>query len=292
MAKKIIVLGANGMAGHVITTGLKADAAYEVISVARTKSIVNPSVLMDVSDFNSLASLIKNTNADVIINCIGLLNKTAEDNPDQAILVNSYLPHFLESQTKNTNTKVIHISTDCVFSGEEGGYTEKSFKNGKGFYAQSKALGELENTKDLTFRTSIIGPELNTSGIGLFHWFANQTGSINGYTNAYWTGITTIELLNAIKTAITENLTGLYHLVNDGKISKFNLVAIFNEVFHKNLNINPYDGYKVDKSLINSRTDFSYKVKPYEEMISDMKSWILTYPEYYKGVYDFIFINI
>jgi dTDP-4-dehydrorhamnose reductase len=281
MAKKIIVLGANGMAGHVITTGLKSDASFEVISVARNKSIVNPTVLMDVSDFDSLATLIKNTNPAVIINCIGLLNKTAEDNPDQAILVNSFLPHFLESQTKNTNTKVIHISTDCVFSGEEGGYTEKSFKNGKGFYAQSKALGELENTKDLTFRTSIIGPELNTNGIGLFHWFANQSGIINGYTNAYWTGITTIELLNAIKTAISDNLSGLYHLVNDGKISKFNLVTIFNEVFHKKLSINPDDGYKVDKGLINTRRDFTFKVKSYEVMISDMKNWIESNKELY-----------
>lgn len=281
MAKKIIVLGSNGMAGHVITTGLKVDITYEVISVARTSSIIDPTVLMDVTDFDSLAALIKNTHADVIINCIGLLNKTAEDNPDQAILVNSYMPHFLESQTRNTNIKVIHISTDCVFSGEEGGYTEKSFKNGRGFYAQSKALGELENSKDLTFRTSIIGPELNTNGIGLFHWFANQSGAINGYTNAYWTGITTIELLNAIKTAISEDITGLYHLVNDGKISKYNLVTIFNEVFQKKLIVKPYDEYKVDKSLINTRNDFTFKVNSYEVMISDMKNWIESNKELY-----------
>ncbi len=274
MAKKVIVLGANGMAGHVITTGLNADDAYEVISVARSKSAINPTVLMDVSDFDSLAILIKNSKADVIINCIGLLNKTAENNPDQAILVNSYLPHFLETKTKNTNTKVIHISTDCVFSGDEGNYTEKSFKNGKGFYAQSKALGELDNLKDLTFRTSIIGPELNTNGIGLFHWFSQQVGTVNGYTNAYWTGITTIELLNAIKMAIDENLTGLYHLVNEEKITKFNLVNIFNKVFDKRLIIEPYDNYKVDKSLLNTRKDFSFKVKSYQEMIFEMKNWI------------------
>jgi dTDP-4-dehydrorhamnose reductase len=281
MAKKIIVLGANGMAGHIISTGLKADGAYDVISVARSKSIVNPTVLMDVSDFNLLTELINTTNADVIINCVGLLNQTAEDNPDQAILVNSYLPHLLESQTKNTNTKVIHISTDCVFSGEEGGYTEKSFKNGIGLYAQSKALGELVNSKDLTFRTSIIGPEINTNGIGLFHWFANQNASINGYTNAYWTGITTIELFKAIKTAISQNLTGLYHLVNNVKISKFNLITIFNEVFEKKLIINPYEGYKVDKSLINSRTDFPFKVNTYEEMIWEMKNWMENNNELY-----------
>lgn len=281
MTKKIIILGANGMAGHVISTGLMADSAYEVITVARAKSVVNPTFIMDVTDFDLLANFLKNTNADVVINCIGLLNKTAEENPDLAILVNSYLPHFLESQTKNTKTKIIHISTDCVFSGEKGGYNEKSFKDGRGHYAQSKALGELINSKDLTFRTSIIGPELNTSGIGLFHWFINQTGTIDGYTNAYWTGITTIELLNAIKAAIAENLTGLYHLVNNEKISKYDLVTIFKEVFHKNININPFDGYKVDKSLINSRTDFTFKVIYYRDMILEMKSWIEKNKELY-----------
>ena len=274
MTKKIIVLGVNGMAGHIIAQGLSSDKVYEVVSVARSKSIINPSILMDVSNFSSLRKLIQNANASVIINCIGLLNKTAEDNPDQAILLNSYLPHFLESETKKTNTKVIHISTDCVFSGDEGNYTEKSFKNGKGFYAQSKALGELDNLKDLTFRTSIIGPELNTNGIGLFHWFSQQVGTVNGYTNAYWTGITTIELLNAIKMAIDENLTGLYHLVNEEKITKFNLVNIFNKVFDKRLIIEPYDNYKVDKSLLNTRKDFSFKVKSYQEMIFEMKNWI------------------
>ncbi len=274
MTKKIIVLGVNGMAGHIIAQGLSSDKACEVVTVARSKSIINPSILMDVSDFSSLRKLIQNANASVIINCIGLLNKTAEDNPDQAILLNSYLPHFLESETKKTNTKVIHISTDCVFSGDEGNYTEKSFKNGKGFYAQSKALGELDNLKDLTFRTSIIGPELNTNGIGLFHWFSQQVGTVNGYTNAYWTGITTIELLNAIKMAIDENLTGLYHLVNEEKITKFNLVNIFNKVFDKRLIIEPYDNYKVDKSLLNTRKDFTFKVKSYQEMIFEMKNWI------------------
>ena len=272
------------MAGHVIATGLYRDTDYEVISVARSKSFISPSILMDVSDFTSLIKLIRNTEPNVIVNCIGLLNKRAEDNTDQAILLNSYLPHLLESETKYTNTKIIHISTDCVFSGEEGNYNEKSFKNGIGIYAQSKALGELENTKDLTFRTSIIGPELNTNGIGLFHWFSKQEDTVFGYTNAFWTGVTTIELLNAIKMAINENLSGLYHLVNEEKISKYDLVSIFNTVFNKNLKIQPYDVYRVDKSLINTRKDFAYKVKSYQEMILNMKIWIDSnkdlYPHY------------
>jgi len=284
MTKKIIILGANGMAGHIITSGLIADGFYDVISVARSKSLINPTIIMDVLDFESLKLLIKNTNADVIVNCVGILNQSAEENPNIAILVNSYLPHFLASETKGTKTKIIHISTDCVFSGNEGGYIEKSFKNGKGFYAQSKALGELDNKKDLTFRTSIIGPELNINGIGLFHWFSIQNGIIDGFTNAYWTGITTLELLKAIKIAIHENLTGIYHLVNDQKISKFYLLRILNKVFDKGLTIQSYDAYYSDKSLINTREDFTFIVKSYDEMIFEMKNWlidnIVLYPHY------------
>jgi dTDP-4-dehydrorhamnose reductase len=282
MLKSVIILGANGMAGHVITTGLREDIInYNVISVARSSSEIKPNIILDVSDFVGLKSLIDSSKPDVIINCIGLLNKTAEDNPDQAVLINSYLPHFLESTTKNTKTKVIHISTDCVFSGEEGAYLESSFKNGRGYYAQSKSLGELNNSKDLTFRTSIIGPELNQNGIGLFHWFANQNSEIKGFTNAFWTGVTTIELMNAVKVAINNDLVGLYHLVHAEKISKFNLVSLFNEVFGKGLTIVPYDGYTVDKSLINTRSDFAYRVKGYKEMIIEMQKWIIDHKELY-----------
>jgi len=283
MSKTIIILGVNGMAGHVITTGLCEDKNnYEVISVARSSSEIKPTVILDVSNFRALKSLIVSTEPDVIINCIGILNKTAENNPDQAILINSYLPHFLESTTKSTKTKVIHISTDCVFSGEEGSYLESSLKNGFGYYAQSKALGELNNPKDLTFRTSIIGPELNKNGIGLFHWFTNQNEEVKGYTKVFWTGVTTIELLNAIKYALENDLVGLYHLVNSEKISKFNLISLFNEVFCTDLSIIPYDEYSIDKSLINTRSDFSFHVKGYKEMIVEMKKWINNHKELYK----------
>ena len=159
--KKIIVLGSNGMAGHIVTLGLRTEIQkYDVIAVARTNSPAKPNILLDMTDFDALANLIKTSKADIIINCIGLLNKNAEDKIDQAILLNSYFPHFLETITKNTTTKVIHISTDCVFSGNKGGYRENDIKNGIGFYAQSKALGEIVNQKDLTIRTSIIGPGL------------------------------------------------------------------------------------------------------------------------------------
>jgi dTDP-4-dehydrorhamnose reductase len=195
---------------------------FDVFSISRSADPILNHFRCDVTDFKSVHQILEEVVPDFIINCVGLLNKTAEDNPADAILINSYFPHFLESLTKKTQTRIIHISTDCVFSGYEGNYTEVSTKNGIGFYAQSKALGEVINNKDLTIRTSIIGPEINSNGIGLFHWFSQQKREVKGYKNALWTGITTIELLNALKIIVKEDkLTGLYHLVNNNKISKY-----------------------------------------------------------------------
>lgn len=282
MSKKIIILGANGMAGHILVKGLQdKTSGFNIVSVSRNTSRINPTVILDVTDFDSLKHLINTQNPEIIINCIGLLNETAENNPDQAILVNSYLPHYLEALTKDSKTKIIHISTDCVFSGKEGSYLESSTKNGLGYYSQSKSLGEINNSKDLTFRTSIIGPELNENGIGLFHWIANQKNEVIGFEKAYWTGVTTLELLYAVKQAISENLTGLYHLVFDHKISKCELLNIINDEFSLGLKITPSDKYSVDKSLINTRNDFGFKVKSYEVMIKEMHAWILMNKELY-----------
>ncbi len=281
--KKVLVLGANGMAGHVVKIYLENLDLYEVWGVARGENTSKNTVSIDVSDTEVLKKFIKSNNFEVVINCIGLLNKTAENNPELAIWYNSYFPHLLASWGGVYSFKVIHISTDCVFSGKEGNYKENSFKNGIGFYAQSKALGEVINTKDLTFRTSIIGPELKKDGIGLFHWFMQQKGTISGFTEAYWTGVTTIELAKAIHEAINQELTGLYHLVNNTKISKFNLISEFNSIFNANeINIEINSTYKVDKSLINTRQDFDYRVPTYISMVEEMKNWIETFAENYK----------
>lgn len=291
MNKKIIILGANGMAGHVLVKGLQEKfSGFTVIGVARNSSVINPTVILDVTNFGLLKDLIEAESPDIIINCVGLLNETAENNPDQAILVNSYLPHYLEALTKNTKTKIIHISTDCVFSGKEGSYLESSIKNGIGYYSQSKSLGEVINSKDLTFRTSIIGPELNKNGIGLLHWIANQKNEVYGFEKAFWTGVTTLELLYAVNQAISEDLTGLYHLVFDQKISKFELLNIINKEFSLNLIVIPNDKYLVDKSLTNTRKDFAFKVNSYELMIKQMHSWILMNKELYPHYYGKLFL--
>lgn len=275
--KKVAVIGCNGMAGHIVKTYLENLDIYDVWGVARGVESKNKLINLDVSDTIELERIIEENSFDVVVNCIGLLNKTAEDNPELAIWFNSYFPHFLSALGKKHQFKLIHISTDCVFSGKEGAYTEESFKNGIGYYAQSKALGEVINTSDLTFRTSIIGPELKQNGIGLFHWFMNQKDEIAGFTEAFWSGVTTIELAKAINEAIQQELTGLYQLVNNTKICKYDLVNEFNRIFRQNdVVIRPKSDYKSDKSLINSRTDFDYTVPSYTVMIEEMNEWMFT----------------
>ena len=272
--KKTLVIGINGMAGHVIFKSLALLGDYEVYGLARNIKSSERIFDLDVSNLEELKKVI-DLGFDVIINCIGILNKDAEDNPHKAIWFNSYFPHFLEDLTKNTKTKIISISTDCVFSGKKGNYTEKDFKDGEGFYATSKALGEIDNAKDLTIRTSIIGPERNASGIGLLHWFMQQKTAVNGYTNAFWSGITTIELAKVINEAIKQNITGLIVVAGKKKIDKYSLLLLFNKVFRNNeIVVNKNPNYVVDKSMISIRNDFDYEVPSYEDMIIEMKKWI------------------
>lgn len=281
--KKVLIIGSKGMAGHVVYNYLKENTDFIIIDIARGTENHLPTYQVDVTDFDALQDILQKEKPDFVINCIGILNKDAEDNPAKAIHLNSYFPHFLAKSGSEYGFKLIHISTDCVFDGKDGGYTENSFKNGKGFYAETKALGEVTYGNNLTIRTSIIGPELKKEGIGLFHWFMYQSGKIKGYTNAYWTGITTIELAKAIEAAIKEDITGLHHVVNNEKINKYNLVNLFKDTFQKKMvEIEPYDGYTVDKSLIKTNMAFNYKVPSYTLMIQEMQVWIENHKELYK----------
>lgn len=280
--RKILVLGCKGMAGHVIKSYLEQTQTYDVWGLARGIEPGRNLINLDITGSNQIEDILSNEKFDVVINCIGVLNNSAEDNCEQAIWFNSYFPHLLSSFSRKYNYYLIHLSTDCVFSGKEGSYREKSFKNGIGVYAQSKALGELENSKDLTFRTSIVGPELKANGIGLFHWFMNQQVALNGFTNVFWSGVTTIELAKAINAAISQELTGLYHLTNNAKISKHDLLVYFNRFFKSGeLEITPYSDYNSDKSFVNSRTDFNFTVGDYTEMMKEMKVWMLGNSEFY-----------
>jgi dTDP-4-dehydrorhamnose reductase len=271
---KVLVIGIKGMAGHVVFQSLPILGNYDVYGIARNVEASDKVFNLDVFNTEELKKVI-DLQFDVIINCIGILNKDAEENPHKAVWFNSYFPHFLEAVTKNTNTKVISISTDCVFSGKRGNYCETDFKDGEGFYAVSKSLGEIINDKDLTIRTSIIGPEINKNGIGLFHWFMQQKKETNGYTQAFWSGITTIELAKVLDQAIKQNIKGLIVVAGQNKIDKYSLLVLFNKVFKNNsIVINENSSYKVDKSMYSNRNDFDYTVPTYEEMIVEMKRWI------------------
>lgn len=273
--RKILIIGSKGMAGHIVYHYFKENTNFEIIDIARGTDFHTPKYKVDVTDFENLAKILKLEQPNFVVNCIGILNKDAEENPEKSILLNSYFPHFLAKIGKEINFKLIHISTDCVFNGLKGGYLEDSIKDGIGFYAQTKALGEVAYGNNLTLRTSIIGPELKRNGIGLFDWFMNQSGNINGYSSAVWTGVTTLELAKGILEAIEQDICGLQHFVNNTKINKYELTSLFKKVFGRKLvNIIPYEGYKVDKSLIRSNFDFKYDVPNYETMIAEMKHWI------------------
>jgi len=286
MKKKVVLIGSNGMAGHLISDYLALNPMFEIIRVARVSSNKKTDYQIDVSDFNAIDELMSNLNPNYVINAIGILNADAENNPDRAILLNSYFPHFLAKICVKYGSRLFHISTDCVFNGKKGSYLENDFKDGIGFYAQSKALGEVNYQNHITIRTSIIGPDIKRNGIGLLNWILSQNGVINGYSNAFWGGVTTLELAKAIEYFILQNVGGvnIYHLTNSEKISKFDLLRIINEVFNLKLNIKSSSEYKVDKSLINSNKLIVYNVPSYQIMIEEMYRWILSnkesYPQY------------
>ncbi|KIY23555.1 dTDP-4-dehydrorhamnose reductase family protein [Mesobacillus subterraneus] len=268
---KILILGGKGMAGHMVTDYLSRIDRYEVSFTSRT----GEGIPLDAANFDEVKGLISDKQPDVIINCIGLLNDQAAANLVEAIKVNSLLPHVLAETASLYGGKVIHISTDCVFSGEKGSYAETDLLDGTSIYAKTKALGEITHAPHLTIRTSIIGPELKESGIGLFHWFQQQTGMVNGFTNVWWNGVTTLELAKGIDHVIQKNITGLLHLTAPQPISKHDLLMLLQQSFQKNdVKIIEDGRLSIDRTLVNTRKDFDYQVPDYPEMISALANWM------------------
>lgn len=277
----IVVLGATGMAGHLISLFLE-EQGYQVYRMSRSITPSKNARRIDATDFQTLLHWLDHVDPSIIINAIGLLQKECNAQPHQAILINSYLPHLLEQHFSKTTTRLIHLSTDCVFSGKTGGYSENSIPDGMTIYDRSKALGEIINSKDLTFRMSIIGPDISHNATGLFHWFMKQQGNIQGFTKVIWNGVTTIELSKAIDAAIQQNLSGLYQLVPDQHISKHDLINLFKLEFNKtDVEIIPCEDFIVNKTLVNTRSDFNFNISSYSQMISEMAKWIHDHKELY-----------
>ena len=283
---KILVFGASGMAGHILALYFK-EQGYDVTGFTRRPISYCKNIIGDATNLSDVKVALESDDYDVVINAIGILNQFAEDNKSLAVLLNGFLPHYIADTLKDKKTRLIHMSTDCVFAGNTGPYYEDSFPDGKIFYDRSKAIGEINDNKNLTFRNSIVGPDINENGIGLFNWFMKQDGEIGGYTGAIWTGVTTLTLAKAMEVAIMEELTGLYNLVNNHSINKFDLLNLFNKYFRNNeIVINPNDKLQLDKSLRHKRTDFSYEVPSYEQQIKEMADWVNAhkdlYPHYFK----------
>ena len=281
---KVLVLGCNGMAGHVITRYLK-EKNHDVYGLALSASNAleqDHMFVADVTDFAILDSIINDGNFDYVINCVGILNQQTEVNKVLSVTINSLLPHHLVKVVENLKTRIIHMSTDCVFSGKDGSYSESSAADSTTFYGRTKSIGEIGDSKNLTIRTSIVGPDINVGGIGLFNWFMKQTGQINGYTKAIWSGVTTIELAKIMELCMQNKCSGLVNMVNNDSISKFNLLGLFKKYFKRDdITILEYDAFAEDKTLVRTNYELDYTVPTYEQMVKEMTEWVENHKEIY-----------
>lgn len=269
------------MAGHIISLYLK-EQGHLVVGFARSKSVLVDTVIGDAFDTEYVKKNITEGKYDAVINCIGMLNQFAENDKAAAAFLNGYFPHFLMKATEGTNTQVIHMSTDCVFSGKTGPYTELSFPDGETFYDRSKALGEINDSKNLTLRNSIIGPDIKQKGIGLLNWFMQQKGEVNGFTCAMWTGQTTLQLAKTIEISTRERACGLMNMVPATNISKYELLRLFNHYLRNDeLIIHPVEGIVVDKTLIRTNININYQIPDYNIMVSEMAEWMRSHKKLY-----------
>lgn len=282
---KFFICGCNGMAGHTISLYLQ-EQGHEVYGFDLQESKLIKSFAGNAFDTETIARVIKEGKYDTVINCIGVLNQFAENNHALAAFLNSYFPHFLAKTTEGTDTQVIHMTTDCVFSGKKGNYTEHDLRDGETFYDRSKALGELDDEKNLSLRNSIVGADINPKGIGLLNWFMNNTTGenpvVNGYTKAMWTGQCTYQLAKTMEAAAKERAHGLVNAVPDTDISKYELLKLFNKYLRGGrVQINPVEGVNADKSLKRTNWDFNYRIPDYEQMVAEMAEWVYKHKDLY-----------
>ena len=276
------------MAGHTISIYLK-ERGHRVVGFSRRGvPFLDEQVVGDARDEALLGEAIGEGEFDVVVNCVGVLNRHAERDPEGAAYLNGELPHVLARICDGTPTRVFHMSTDCVFAGNTGPYTEDSAPDGATVYDRTKAAGELRDRKNLTFRNSIVGPDIDPAGIGLLNWFMAQEGPVRGYTGAIWTGLTTLELAKAMEHEASERAFGLVNMVPDGSISKYDLLRLFNELLRGgSVEIVPDGSVSLDKTLVRTNLAPTYIPRSYPDQVGEMAGWIRThrelYPHYHLG---------
>ena len=261
--QKVLVLGASGMLGNAVVRYLVARGAHEVIGIVRSAHSAHllPAEVRDrifeggdVEDLDALVRMFDRHRPTAVVNCVGLVKQLdgAKD-PLVAIPINSVLPHRLARLCSLIGARLIHISTDCVFSGTRGMYLEDDLPDARDVYGRTKLLGEVESSHALTLRTSIIGHELSGSQ-SLVCWFLSQEGAIHGFSRAVFSGLPTVEIARIIDEYVLPNpqLCGLYHL-SAAPIDKFSLLKLVAETYGKSIRIDEDPGIVIDRSLDSSR---------------------------------------
>jgi len=287
---KILILGAAGMLGHKLCQRLPGQG-YEVVATVRQtreryapyKEVFGQTRLVegiDAMNFESLAALVKKEKPFAVVNCVGLIKQHREaENRLLAIALNSYLPHRLDALCADEGARLVHFSTDCVFSGHKGQYRESDLSDAEDVYGRSKYLGETEGPAGdaVTLRSSIIGRELIGPKHGLFEWFLSQRDKrIGGFTKAIYTGFTTIEMARIVAKVLAAQkpLRGVYQVAS-APISKFDLLALLREIGGYPVEIDANREFACDRSLVMNRfTEETGYVAPawkpmLEEMIAD-----------------------
>jgi dTDP-4-dehydrorhamnose reductase len=287
---KVLILGVSGLIGHKLFQVLSTK--FETYGTIRRLKKDHPSSLffknkniiedIDAYDFDRLSQEMHKINPDIILNCIGITKRKKEINiPYKAIYINSLLPHMLADWAKVRKKRVIHFSTDCVFNGKSGNYTEKSLTNSEDVYGRTKALGEINYQHTLTIRSSFIGNEL-FSHSEILEWFLNQKdSSVQGFTKAMYTGVSTIVLARIIEGIIIHNpnLSGLWQLAIDSPISKFELLRLAKKAFNLDTLIVPDDSVKINLNLNGSRLKkkINCVIPSWDDMMKELASESLTY---------------
>jgi dTDP-4-dehydrorhamnose reductase len=296
--KKVLILGVTGMLGHTLFNKMNLDPGFDVWATARDfeglEKWFSPQFLkrivtgVEVDNFASVITAIKKVNPEVVINCIGIIKQlpSAKD-PITAISINSLLPHQLAKICGEVDARLIHISTDCVFDGAKGSYTENDQSNATDLYGRTKFLGEVDYPHAITLRTSIIGHELKGK-LSLIDWFLAQEEKVRGFTKAIYTGFPTIEFTRIISEYVIPypELHGLYQ-VSAAPISKYDLLKLVARRYNKEIDIEPYDDFRLDRSLDSTlfRSVTGYVPPSWEELVDKMYQDYVTSVHYRQSLW-------
>tara|TARA_B100000767_G_C19707319_1_gene511129 strand:- start:411 stop:1286 length:876 start_codon:yes stop_codon:yes gene_type:complete len=291
LKKKILILGIDGMIGHKIAQLLEQENNL----FGTTRKTIGPKKLglktsnLIKKDFDKNQSLgfLDNLNPDIIINCVGITTRRINnDNISNLEFINSRLPHYLNEWTEKNDKRLIHFSTDCVYSGKSGMYSESDNPDAIDLYGKSKAIGEINNTKALTIRTSLIGREVYNH-TELFEWlYKNKSGKVYGYENVYYSGLTTIRMSKILEKIINyyPDLQGVFN-ISSKPITKYSLLNLINRHFKLEIQVKKDLKIKSNKVLISKKiteiTDI--EIPTWEDLIVEFKEDCVKYSEIYKN---------